>query len=583
GDDYVRVLAEDSNGSLWIGTDSAGLVRFRDAERGRAPGSPAVFERLTAAEGLANDFVRSIFEDREGSLWVGTNGGLNRFRAGKLTPWGKPEGLSHDFARAVFEDRDGVLWVGTDGGGVNRRVDGVWSAIGMADGLSHDSVRAIGQTSDGALWFGTRLGVDRLAGDRIVNFGNRLPSRLVRALAGDSAGNLWVGMEGGGLARLRMNEGDGQVTAFGIADGLGAHDVRTILVDSEGTVWAGTYGGGLSRFDGRGRFTTLRGRDGLPNDIVFALHETRAGLWVGTDGGVALLPRRADGRLATAGPFQTFSIADGLFDDKIFRILADGHGALWMSSNRGVQRVSEAELLAHAAGQLPKVHAVGYTKADGMRATQCNGASYPAGWRTRDGHVWFPTVLGLVEIDPDDLKTNGLAPPVVIEEARVGDAPVDLARRPELPPGIDRLEVDFTALSLAAPEKVRFRYRLDGSDEDWVDAGGRRTAYYTHLPPGSYRFVVVAANNDGVWNMSGANVGFSVATPAWRTWWAIALYVAALVGAIFALFKWRLRSFARATTLLEARVAERTAALDEKVHQLEVSERRAHESESRAL
>ena len=572
GDDYVRVLAEDKSGSLWVGTDSAGLVRVR---RDAAAGT---FERFSAAQGLANDFVRSIFEDREGSLWVGTNGGLNRFRAGKLTPWGKPEGLSHDFARAVFEDRDGVLWVGTDGGGVNRRVNGVWSALGMREGLAHDSVRAIAQTSDGALWFGTRLGVDRLLDGRIVNFGEHLPSRLVRALAGDTAGNLWVGTEGGGLARLR----NGEVTAFSTADGLGANDVRTIFVDRHGTIWAGTYGGGLSRFDGT-RFHTLSSLDGLPNDIVFALHESDAGLWVGTDGGVALLPRRADGQIATGKGFPTFTIADGLFDDKIFRILADRHGTLWMSSNRGVHQVPEADLLARAADRQATVRSIGYTRADGMRATQCNGASYPAGWATRDGHLWFPTVLGLVEIDPDDLKINGLAPPVVVEEVRVDGGAIDVSSRPELPADLERLEIDFTGLSLAAPEKVRFRYRLEGSDRDWVDAGARRTAYYTHLPPGSYRFAVTAANNDGVWSAQGASIAFGVATPLWRTWWAILLYVAALVAMVLAFLHWRLRSFARATALLEARVTERTAALDEKVHQLEVSERRAHESEARAL
>ncbi|HXT50947.1 MAG TPA: two-component regulator propeller domain-containing protein [Thermoanaerobaculia bacterium] len=578
GDDYVRALAEDDSGSLWVGTETAGLARFRSAGPDTGAGH---WERFAAAQGLANDFVRSIHEDREGSLWVGTSGGLNRFREGKLVPWGTPEGLSHDFARTVFEDRDGVLWVGTDGGGVNRRVDGRWSALGTADGLSHDSVRAIAQTSDGALWFGTRNGLDRFADGHVTPFGDRLPSRLVRALAADAAGNLWIGMEGGGLARLRINQGDGTVKAFGPRDGLGADDVRTILVDRGGALWAGTYGGGLSRFDGQ-RFTTLRTPEGLPNDIVFALHEDDAGLWVGTDSGLALLPRRG-GRIDTGRGFPTFGIANGLLDDKVFRILADRRGGLWMSSNRGVQHVREADLLAFAARKVGSVPATSYTRADGMRATQCNGASHPAGWATRDGHLWFPTVSGVVEVNPDDLKVNKLPPPLAIEEVRVDGVPVDLARHRELPAELDRLEIDFTALSLVAPEKVRFRFRLEGSDRDWVDAGGRRTAYYTHLPPGSYRFMVRAANSDGVWNDRGASVAFDVATPLWRTWWALLLYVAAAVGAIYALVHWRLRAFAAANALLEARVAERTAALDEKVHQLEASERRAHLSEATAL
>jgi signal transduction histidine kinase/ligand-binding sensor domain-containing protein len=578
GDDYVRALAEDDAGSLWVGTESAGLARLHPSS---ASTGGRRWERFDAAQGLANDFVRSIHEDREGSLWVGTSGGLNRFREGKLVPWGTPEGLSHDFARAVFEDRDGVLWVGTDGGGVNRRVDGSWSALGTADGLSHDSVRAIAQTADGALWFGTRNGVDRFAAGRVTNFGDRLPSRLVRALAADGAGNLWIGMEGGGLARLAVNQGGGAVTAFSPRDGLGADDVRTILVDRAGVLWAGTYGGGLSRFDGS-RFTTLRTADGLPNDIVFALHEDDAGLWVGTDSGLALLPRRG-GRIDPRARFPTFGIDDGLLDDKVFRILGDRRGGLWMSSNRGVQHVREADLLAFAAGRLGKIAATSYTRADGMRATQCNGASHPAGWATRDGHLWFPTVSGVVEVDPDDLKINRLPPPVAIEEVRVDGAPVDLARRSELAADLDRLEIDFTALSLVAPEKVRFRYRLEGSDRDWVDAGGRRTAYYTHLPPGDYRFAVRAANSDGIWNDRGASVAFSVATPLWRAWWALLVYVAALVGAVAALVHLRVRSLARANALLEARVAERTALLDEKVTQLEASERRAHQSEATAL
>ena len=580
GNDVVRALGEDSDGNLWVGTESGGLARWTRGTDGRSGG----WERFGTAQGLTNDFVRSIFEDREGSLWVGTNGGLNRFRAGKVTPWGRREGLSHDFARCVFEDRDGVLWVGTDGGGVNRRVRGVWSSMGTAQGLSHDAVRAIAQTPDGALWFGTRDGLDRFSGGSITHFGHLLPARLVRALEPDRAGSLWVGMEGGGLVRLR----DGKVTPFTIREGLGVDDVRTIHVDRSGVVWAGTQGGGLARIEGD-RLTSLRVADGLPNDIVFALHESDAGMWIGTDSGLALLPRLADGRLAGGGRIVTFNIDDGLTDDKIFRILPDRHGALWMSSNRGIQRVLEADLLARAARRLQRVAAREFTRADGMRVTQCNGASHPAGWVTHDGHIWFPTVSGVVEIDPDNLRTNRLPPPVAIEAVRRDGAPVDLRRAlPHHPPGrlpadVDRLEIDFTALSLVSPEKMRFRYRLEGSDDYWVEAENRRTAYYTHLPPGRYRFAVRAANSDGIWNDEGASIAFTVATPLWRTWWAYLLYAVALVGAIGSLLDWRVRALARANALLEARVAERTAALDEKVSQLELSERRAHQSETLAL
>jgi signal transduction histidine kinase/ligand-binding sensor domain-containing protein len=573
-DDYVRALGEDSQGTIWIGTETAGLVRFRSTfDHGEG-----LWDRFGSAQGLPNDFVRSVFEDQEGSLWVGTSAGLVRFHDGKITPWGTLEGLSSDFTRSVFEDREGVLWVGTDGGGVDRRTSSGWTAITTRDGLSHDSVRAIAQTTDGALWFGTRNGLDRYAGGRITAFGDRLPNRFVRALDADPGGGVWVGLEGGGLSLVTT----GGVTSYRTRDGLGADDVRAIHVDDRGVVWIGTYGGGLSRL-ANGRLSTLRTTNGLPNDIVFALHENHAGLWVGTDSGLALVPRGADGAIDAQGRIASFGIGDGLLDDKVFQILEDHYATFWMSSNRGIQRVREGDLLARAAGRLQDVPATGYTHADGMRATQCNGASQPAGWETRDGHLWFPTVAGLVEIDPANIRISPLPPPVVIEQVRVNGEPFDVRGHAVLPQELERLEVDFTALSLLAPERVKFRFRLFDSDRKWVDSGSHRTAYYTHLPPGHYRFTVRAANADGVWNTRGASIVFQVPTPPWRTWWAIALYVAALGGAIAALVKWRLRAFARTNALLEARVAERTAALDEKVHQLEMSERRAHESEARAI
>jgi signal transduction histidine kinase/ligand-binding sensor domain-containing protein len=560
GDDYVRALHEDGDGSLWVGTEGAGVVRLRNG----------VFERYGTAEGLSHNYVRSLYEDRERNLWIGTNGGVNRLREGKFGNYGTPEGLSHDFARAVFEDRDGVLWVATDGGGVNRRTADGWSALTTREGLSHDAVRALAQTTDGAVWFGTRDGLDRFQDGTITGFGHLLPNRLVRALLADDDGSLWVGAEAGGLVHLRGTE----VTVYTTRDGLGADDVRGIFRDSRGRLWIGTYGGGLSRLEG-GRFTTFRTVNGLPNDIVFAFHEDADGnLWIGTDSGLALL--RDD-------ELHAFGIDDGLYDEKVFRILDDGGDTLWMSSNRGLYVASRKDLLAFADGRIPRIPSVGYGKSDGLRANQCNGTSQPAGWKSRDGHLWFPTVEGVVEVDPADLKLNRLPPPVVIEEVRINGAVVDMRSLDELPPGTEQLEIDFTALSFVAPEKVTFRYRLDGSDSTWVEAGTRRTAYYTRPPPGGYRFTVVAANNDGFWNRDGDTLAFSVATPLTRTWWAWLLYVTIATGAVFSVVFYRFRSLARANALLEERVAERTAALDDKVRQLEVSERRAHQSEARAL
>jgi signal transduction histidine kinase/ligand-binding sensor domain-containing protein len=579
GDDYVRAIAGDRDGSLWVGTESAGLARLRDGR----------FERFGAHEGLSHNYVRSIYEDREGNLWVGTNGGLNRFRQGKFNVYGVPEGLAADFVRSIFEDRDGVIWVGTDGGGVARRAAGVWTALSTADGLSHNSVRSIWQTPDGALWFGTRSGLDRFLDGRITRFGKDagLPSLLIRALYADRQGDLWVGAEGGGLARLRAGR---VAAAYMPADGLAGSDVRAIFEDRRNRLWIGTYSG-LSVF-ANGRFRSFHTSDGLSNDIVFAFHEDADGnLWIGTDSGLSLLRGTTAAVLdldaaspsAAAPLFTSFGIDDGLFDSKVFRILEDATGTFWLSSNRGLYTVRRADLLARADGRLERVTSVGYGKSEGMRANQVNGTSQPAGWRARDGHLWFPTVKGVVEVDPLHIPVNTLPPPVAIEEVRLNGKPVPLTGAEPLAADFEQLEIHYTGLSFVAPEKVTFRYRLGGNGHDWIDAGGRRTAYYTHLPPGRYELQVTAANNDGLWNEQGASFAFVVATPLTRTWWAFLIYAAAIVATAAGAASLRLRRLARANAQLEARVGERTAALDEKVRQLEESERRAHASEERAL
>ena len=481
--------------AAWVGTETAGLVRYRAADVASGGGG---WQRFGAAQGLANDFVRPIHEDREGSLWVGTNGGLNRFRAGKLTPWGKLEGLSHDFTRAIFEDRDGVLWLGTDGGGASRRVGGVWSALRTADGLSHDSVRAIAQTSDGAIWLGTRNGVDRYAGGRITNFGDRLPSRLVRALAADGAGNLWIGMEGGGLARLR----DGALTTFTPRDGLGADDVRSILVDRHGVLWAGTYGGGLSRFDGR-RFTTLRVADGLPNDIVFALHEDAAGLWVGTDSGLALLPRRPghpdrpDGQVATSGRFPSFGIDDGLADDKVFRILATATAGCGRAASRRAPRGRGRRWrLRRQASQrrLDHLHA---RRRHARHAG--NGASQPRAGR-RATAISGPHRLGVWRSTPTTSGSTACRR-LAIESAR-RRVPVELARRSDLAPDLERLRSNSRRCRWWRPTRCAFA-TVAGSDRDWVE---RRPAHRpTPTCRRKHRFAVRAANSDGIWNHQAAS------------------------------------------------------------------------------
>ncbi len=540
--DVIVSLAEDRDGNLWVGTDGGGLNRYRDG----------VFSEFTTRDGLSNNSVLALHEDREGSVWIGTNlGGLNRLKDGRFWPFTTREGLASDYVRAIYEDSQGALWFGTEGGGVTRVHDGRTESFTTRTGLSNDTVFAILGDRAGSLWFGTDSGLTRLKDGRFEIFTATMgmSNDSVLALHEDREGSLWIGTYAGGLNRYK----DGRFTAFTTKHGLSNDTVNVIHEDREGVLWIGTRGGGLNRFQD-GRFTVYTTKDGLSDNLVFALHEDRAGsLWIGTYGGG--LTRLKNGR------FASVTRKHGLFDDVIHRIIDDGSGQFWMTSNKGVFRVSKKELDEVADGVRPHLVPTVYGTVDGMRSAECNGGA-SAGTMTRGGRIWFPTVEGAIAIDPVRLRTNRLPPPVVIEDVLVDGTPLPGLDAFRLPSGAQTLEVHFTALSLMAPEAMRFRYRLEGLEDDWVRAETRRTAYYSKLPPGNYRFHVVASNNDGVWNEQGATLSFSVAPQLYETVWfrGIVALSLLLLGPVF--YRVRIGRLTRQKDELALAVAERTSELN---------------------
>ncbi len=539
----LTALHADHDGTLWIGTWGKGVVRLRDGR----------FSVLSSHEGLPNDEIWSITTDREESVWIGTwAAGLARLRDGKFTTYTRREGLAHDNVRAVLAARDGSVWMGTAGGGVSRLKDGAFTTWSEKDGLSSNLVSALCEDRSGAIWVGTNLaGLNRLKDGRVTVLGEAqgLPHHDVRAIVEGPDGALWVGMVGGGLARIA----DGKVWPFGPADGLTSSRVLTLLFDRSGTLWLGTAGAGVVRFRD-GRFTTYGTAQGLASDRVLALWEDEAGaLWAGTSGGG--LSRLKDGRAST------ITVRQGLADDLVQTLLPDGAGNVWMTSNKGVFRVRKAELDAVADGRLQKLSSVLYGTADGMRSAGCAGGQQPSGARTADGRLWFPTLGGVSVLDPARIPTNPLPPPVVIEELVVDGAAVDRTGPVVLPPGREKLEIHYTGLSLLVPEKVRFRVKLDGLDRDFADVGGRRTAYYTNVPPGSYTFRVQAANADGVWNEEGASLSFRLRPRFTQTPW---FYVVAGLGLVFAgaaAARWRVTALKARERELVGLVARRTESL----------------------
>ena len=483
----VLCLRRDRAGNHWVGTEEGGLTRI--APDGRAA-------RFSAAHGLSNNIVLALLEDREGNFWVGMqDGGLNRFSDGRFVAWGRREGLGADIVWPVLGDREGNIWMGTSTGGLGRLRDGRLTSYTMKDGLPSNAVEALAQDAEGILWIGTRRGgLARWRDGRFSRFEHPLPGPSIGALCPGRDGSLWIGMRGGGLVRWK----DGQLTTYGQAEGLPPAAIHFILEDRHDTLWIATDGGGLVHMR-HGAFRAYTTRHGLSSDIVNTLLEDEDGtLWVGTFGGG--LNRFRDGQ------FRPYRTADGLFDEAIFSILDDGEGHLWMSCNKGIFRVSRRELEELDQGKIGALRPVSYGVEDGMRNRECNGANQPPGWRAQNGRLYFPTIEGMVEVDPARLAPNPFPPPVIIEQAVADDrvyrrgVPLDLA------PGTESLEIHYTAPSFSIPSRVRFRYRLEGLDRHWVEAGTRRAAYYTRVPPGDYRFVVAAANEDGVWNEQGASL-----------------------------------------------------------------------------
>jgi signal transduction histidine kinase/ligand-binding sensor domain-containing protein/AraC-like DNA-binding protein/DNA-binding NarL/FixJ family response regulator len=579
----VFFIQQDLDGTIWAGTDQGtylvkgdALEAFRPEPRiaglwtrplRRGPDGRRWIltgRRLYREEQLvfeSEQEIRSLCFDREGSLWIAPTGsGLYRLRPALFEVYGKPEGLRDENVYPILEDRDGSIWLGTLEGGLVHLLDGrPAGAYGREAGLPSDFVWALAQDRDGALWVGGE-GLCRFRDGRcdVEGIDPHLHSgEIVRAIHEDLAGRLWVGTERG----LFLRE-SGSWTRLGPEHGLPHEWVRVLHEDPAGRIWIGTNGGGLAVWEA-GRIARLSAEQGLPSNLVRAIHRDERGvLWIGTENrGLCRLELRP----GTAQPASIVSIRkhDGLFDDVVHQVLEDAQGRMWMNTNRGIFWVRRQDLDAFAQVRRPAVRCVSYSEQDGLRDREGNGGMQPAGIRASDGRLWFPTQGGAVAIDPERVRSNGVLPLVVVEGLQRGPAehPVVPDSTVALEIGERDLGIRYTALSFVNPAKVAFRYRLWGFDHDWVDAGPRRTAFYTNLRPGRFRFQVLASNNDGLWNETGASLDIEVPSYFSETWTFYGLCALGLLLAGLGAARWRIRQLEARRAALEGLVTERTQAL----------------------
>ncbi|HOW45362.1 MAG TPA: two-component regulator propeller domain-containing protein [Candidatus Aminicenantes bacterium] len=523
----VTALVEDRDGNVWVGSEN-GLYRWHDGD----------WQFLGRSKGIDSDYVYAVHEDVEGSLWVGAlDGGLIQVRDEKITAYTDREGLAGSKFRCLHGGASGELWIGGGGGYLNRYRNGRCDSFALPGAARNHAVYSLETGADGALWLGTSDGLLRFREGRAraVPLPGVRRGVEVRCLARDPAGRLWAGTWGQGIFVV----GNGRTKRFGAAAGLPGDLVSSLRIDRAGNVWAGCDNGlAVLRAAGGGRFTAEPFLAGC--QVNSFLEDDAGNLWVGTKQGIKVF---RDGRWGSVGTDQ------GLFDSRVYAILKDGTGDMWLSSERGIFRVGAGELEAAAFDRTRRVAGRMFDENDGMKSRICNYGN-PAGWRDADGRLWFANLVGVASVDPAAIRPSSRVPPVLIEEAvadgrRLPLAGEGVAGSWTLPAGSRKLEFTYTALSLVRSDRIVFRYRLDGYDRDWVNAGSRRQAFYNDLRPGRYRFRVIAASADGVWNRADASFAFVLRPFVWQTAWFLALAVlafAALSGATWQLLRRYLRA-----------------------------------------
>ncbi len=538
----VRALTTDRDGNLWVATHGGGLVRWRDGK----------FSALSTNQ-FASSELRALLEDDEGSLWVGSYGeGLLRLRNGKFVSAGEPEGLQGNLSWTVTPRSAGGVWVGSDGG-LSSYTDGSFQHIAFAKGQDNARVRAIVEDQAHALWVGTQgAGVFRIEkhGTTVFDQMHGLAGNSISAMFLDRQGRMWVGSNQGldvidqGIVSSRQS----------LLPGSDRSAVHLIYEDIGGKLWVGTETHGIFVVgpDGTRHFGAA---EGLPSDWVISIHEDERGtLWLGTTDGLALW--RGD-KMISLAPFG------GPLRETILQILEDKSHRFWLTTNKGLMSVPRADLDALADGAQTSPRFKTYDLADGLRSAEFAGGNTSPGCRTPDGMLWFPSIRGIVRVDPEHIEFNSVPPIVHIEQLSVDGVPLKLSGEMDVKPGQEKWEFQYTASSLLVPERTSFKYRLAGFDTGWIDAGNRRTAYYTHLPPGSYTFQVTAANNDGVLSVHEAELRFRLEPPFFQTWWFRLLTLLGIFAAAAALYRLRVGHLRRLAAALAQQVAHRTRDLEQ--------------------
>lgn len=552
------ILIDRDNGA-WVGTEDAGLLRWKNSQ----------WESFGPTDGFGSPSVLQIREDREGSIWIGTKNGLARFREGKLTSYNVKEGLAHNNTVSMIETRDGSLYIFADGGGLTRIKNGRITKYSSKDGLASDFGASLFQSRDGSLWIGTNKGISRFKDGAFTTYTiqGRLIDNFVSNIFEDEESIVFHAVN---LGTNRLK--NGRAYPYVLKNGSIFQPLcyfYTSYRDPSGVQWVGSSCGLFRLFNRTVEHFTIK--NGLADENIFSIYDDGQGvLWLG--GFHEGLTRFEKETRKTA----RYRNQDGLFENQITSVLGDRRGNLWLGSPRGIYTLDRKQLDDFAAGRINRIQSKAYGIAEGMKSSECSGQAQPAGWRTQNGDLWFTTKNGIVRVEPDRIPENLLVPPVTIDAVLADQKSHDPKMVLDFPAGTRSFEIRFNALSLLVPEQVRFKYRLEGFDSEWIDGGKRRLALYNNLRPGRYKFSVIGANNDGIWNTTAASVVFELRPYFYQTRWFFFVILFTFAGSIFSAYRIRLHQIRARERELTQKVEERTEELRSEIEERRRAERAAH-------
>jgi len=584
----VEEFCRDREGRLWVAT-SRGVFRL-DGDKQRS---------FTSEQGLSSNFTLTVCEDEAGNIWVGDQSGLDKYDPLTESFTKEFEGSS---VNAIYGDREGNLWVGDTNDGLARLRQTLFTTYTTRDGLQDNNTNVVLQDGHHNTWVGTVKGLDILRNKKFEQFelesqndsaitalgkgpdgtvlvamgdqlyqltydagcqsqecrpkkqllnSSLLSGASIKVLFTDRSGAVWIGTAFDGVLVYK----DQTFSTYSTKNGLTNNAIRGIVEASDGSIWIGTKGGGLNRLKA-GVITTYTTKDGLANDGVQTLYiDSSDSLWIGTREGVN---RFKDGK------FTTYRVTDGLFASFVYSFIEDTLGNMWMGCSKGIFRVARKELDEFAEGNRSSINSVAYGLEHGLESTVAIVAQNPLSYRMEDGRIWFCMLSGVSVIDPRQLSINTVPPLVNIESVEIDDHQFDSGSvTAYAKPGRGDLVFHYTGLSFFAAEKIRFRYKLEGYDKQWIEAGNRREAFYSNIPPGHYVFRVMAMNSDGVWNEQGASFSLNLAAHFYQTYWFYGLCVVCTVVLVFCIVTVRAHQMKMRERELANLVNVRTSELQE--------------------